>query len=97
MVASVDGTGEVPVKADFEERQRLKIIEDHVLDIFVVFDSFLDTISSLIEKQQAYEGDEACQTIIFALVEKQREVTLGRQKVEALHKKVQGTIRVVRL
>jgi hypothetical protein len=104
VLASVDGKGPIQV-GEFEERQRLKQVEDKVLDVVMVLDSTLDTVSSLLEKytelrrqNDAPFEDPSSSTqdsIVFALQEKRREVLLIRKKIDALHAKVQGTMQLV--
>lgn len=91
---------------DIQERRQLTDFEDQLIDVLVVLDSTSDTISSLRDKykdfcremmvsfkQQADYFDD----VGYALQEKQREVLLYRKQVEALHKKVQGTMTLVRV
>jgi hypothetical protein len=91
------------IKLDFEERQRIKQIEDYVLDIFVVLDSSQDTLSSILAKYKDFaraSGSplrESEDPVILALLEKDREIELCRQKLKALHMKVKGTIQLVRV
>lgn len=90
---------------NLHDRQELKTYEDQLIDILVVLDSTLDTISSLKEKYRefcqevepfpAYQAN--VDAVNGALEEKQREVLLNRKKVEALQKKIQGTMNLVKL
>jgi hypothetical protein len=90
------------IKLDFEERQRIKQIEDYVLDIFVILDSTQDTLSSLLAKYKIFAQlnnsalGEFEDPVMLALLEKEREIELCRQKLQALHRKVKGTIQLVR-
>jgi len=102
VVASIDKSSAVSIS--FDERQELKIIEDHILDIFVAFDSCLDTISSLLEKEKAYIAPRTTDqsltlqdldTTTLALLEMQAEVVLGKQKAQTLHMKVQNSTQLV--
>lgn len=90
---------------ELQERQELKAFEDQLIDIFVVLDSTLDTVSFLKEKYQEFCLDmgppfkhqaKSFDSISCALEEKQREVLLTRKKVEALHTKIQGTMTLVK-
>src|SRR6266498_1408898 len=84
VVASVDGKGLILV--EFEERQKLKQVEDKILDVKTVLDSTLDTVSSLIEKYTDLTKAEDVtfsepttpqrDFILFALQEKKREIVL---------------------
>ncbi len=105
VVASVDGKGLILV--EFEERQKLKQVEDKILDVKTVLDSTLDTVSSLIEKYTDLTKAEDVtfsepttpqrDFILFALQEKKREIVLIRKKIDVLHAKVQGTTKLVSL
>jgi hypothetical protein len=114
VVASLDNTGIIQL-VDYEEQQQLKQIEDKVLDVVIVLDSTLDTVTSLIEKytylkrqmksQMKRQNDASFEdssnlpsdSIMFGLREKRREVLLVRKKIDALHAKVQGTMKLVRM
>jgi len=101
----VDGKGLILV--EFEERQKLKQVEDKILDVKTVLDSTLDTVSSLIEKYTDLTKAEDVtfsepttpqrDFILFALQEKKREIVLIRKKIDVLHAKVQGTTKLVSL
>ena len=88
-----------------EERQSLKDFEDRIIDILLVLDSILDTISSLAETYKQFcldfntnkenRGDDDFDSVAFRLQEKLQEVTSNRRKVENLHTKVQSTINLV--
>ena len=85
---------------DVEERQTIKDFEDSIVDMLLVLDSTLDTISCLFEnyKQFCLDTDanpvvtssEDFDPIAFAFQEKHREVTFNRKKIETLQTKVQG-------
>jgi hypothetical protein len=82
---------------NFTDRQQLKILEDQALDGLVVLDATADTISNLRD-----EVEYACPTpsiqrsqIIRRLRAQLSEVQLNRKKVEALHKRIQGTASLV--
>ena len=103
LVASVDSNR--PLKPlDIQELQELQVFEDQLIDIFLVLDSTLDTISSLKERYQEFCLEmkppelqaNRLDSIGCALKEKQREVLLTRKKVEALHTKIQGTMTLVK-
>lgn len=90
---------------DVEERQSLKDFEDRIVDILLVLDSILDTISSLAETYKQFcldlntneegQADGEFDSVAFRLQEKLREVISSRRKVENLHTKVQSTINLV--
>ena len=91
---------------DVGERQVLKDFEDRIIDILLVLDSANSTISSLIDghdhfvSANLYGKRDNCSkeadSIAVALREKQSEVVGDRAKVETLHKKVRGSIELVR-
>ena len=101
-MASVDSKGPLQ-PLDIQERQELKIYEDQLIDILLVLDLTLDTISSLKEKYQEFCQEvesfpiyqASVNAVNGALEEKQREVLLNRKKVEALQTKIQGTMSLV--
>jgi hypothetical protein len=106
IVSSVEDDGLVPV-ADFTERQRLKQLEDSVLDLLLILDSTLDTVETMIEKYQedttqawlgkpGYSQSLAQDDILVqALKEKRRDILLLKTKVEMLRAKVSGTTELV--
>ena len=102
MVASATNKDTSAIKLDFEERQRIKQIEDYVLDIFVVLDSSQDTLSTILSKYKDFvqlresTPTEAEDPVMLALLEKDREIELCRQKLKTLHMKVKGTMQLVR-
>jgi hypothetical protein len=87
------------------ERQRLKQIEDNILDLLIILDSTLDTINSLIEKYRYSATQEALgqrsgvvpdgDPILLGLNEKRKDVLLYRSKVDNIRAKVQGTTKLV--
>ena len=103
-MASIDEKDPLRV-ADFEERQSLKDFEDRLIDILLIFDTTRDTITSLLDRYQEFcidcdstsdGGDRMGSDFIFsALHDRQKDVLSNRNKVETLHKKVQGTINLV--
>ena len=90
---------------DVDERQIIKDFEDSIVDMLLVLDSTIDTISSLIEnyKQFCLDTDinavdtngEEFDPVAFALREKYREVMFSRKKIETLQTKVQGMSNLV--
>ena len=91
--------------ADFEERQRLKDLEDRLIDILLIFDVTCDTITSLLDRyrnfhigcDRKYHDDDKTEPdfIVCALQERRKDVLASRIKVKALHKKIQGTTNLV--
>ena len=88
-----------------EERQHLKDFEDRVIDIIMVLDATIETITSLHEKYNQFRfyasrdledsSDENFDAIDLALQEKQHEVESNRRKVQNLRTKVQSTTELV--
>ena len=80
----------------------MKDFDDQLLDILLVLDSSLDTISTLrgIYEEYCYSDVEDNQErgydfIQRALKEKEQDAILNRKKIETLHNKVKGTINLV--
>ena len=90
-----DFSDDGPIKiTELEERQRLKVVEDRIIDLQVVLESTLDTISALQAAYTQLMGSNY-DTITIALKEKYREATGYMMKVEALQRKAQGTSQLV--
>ena len=93
--------------ADFTERQRLKQLEDNVLDLLLILDSTSDTVVTMLEKYQesttqAWLGGPGKvpkvaqdDILVQALEEKRRDILLLRTKVETLRAKVAGSTELV--
>ena len=90
---------------EFTERQRLKQIDDDLLDVLTVLNSTLDTIETL---QQEYLRDDLQQAlghkntsistgdaIMVGLQQREKEVHLYLAKTENLRAKVAGTTELV--
>ena len=105
MVASIDADSPLQL-LDKEERQELKAFQDQVIDILVVLDSTMDTITFMIEKYEQFchdiktssadLADNQPDPILLALRENQQVSDISKKKVEASNTKVQGTISLVR-
>lgn len=104
LVASVEADDPVrPV--DVEERQKLKDLEDQIIDIMTVLESTNDTIVSLLEKYDQFRrdfvrgfdmsDDAGFDHTDLALREKRRDVVSNRKKVETLHIKITSTTELV--
>ena len=104
LVASIDENDPLQL-ADFEARQRLKVFEDRLIDILLMFDATYDTITSLLSRYQEFcigcdstwrdGGKMEPDFIVSALQERQKDVHSSRNKVKNLHKKVEGTTSLV--
>jgi len=88
-----------------DEHQILKDFEDAIIDMLLVLDSTIDTISSLLDNYKQFCLDidvnpletngEEFDPVAFALREKHREVMFSRKKIETLQTKVQGMSNLV--
>lgn len=94
-------------RIDLEERQRLKQVEDEILDLQMIFDSTLDTIECLIEtyeiaKSRTFSRDSTKAVdgrpdlVIATMKDRRRDVQLYMSKVRTLRAKVQSTSQLVR-
>jgi hypothetical protein len=106
VLASIDDDADSPIQVkDYVERQKLKQIEDSVIDISIILDSTLDTVNTLLERYQANRRQEHSNIdtnehfnvddIEIGLLEKRRDVLLFCAKVGAIRSKVQSTIKLV--
>lgn len=104
-MASIDEKDPLQL-VDVSERQTLKDLEDQIIDMMLVFDTTCDLIVSLHDKYSQFcretdadineSIDGEIDTIDVALQEKRDIVISNRKKVETLHTKVKGTIKLVR-
>ena len=92
--------------ADFNERQRLKQLEDDIVDVHQFLASTLDTVETMLVNytqmfmkaptQDESQYDQPAQDLITrALHEKKREINLLKTRVEALRTKLAGTTDLV--
>jgi hypothetical protein len=85
----------------FDDRQTLKVTEDRLCDMIIIFESILDTIVVLLgkwEKVRKQDGDHtAPDTTAANLEEFSRQVRLYREKVKVLHERVKGSSVLVSL
>ena len=91
---------------NIEERQVLKDFEDLLIDNMLILESTRDTISSLLNNYQSYWHKSQHESreydtmdddlIIIALRERMNEVSSSSRKIVTLHRKVQGSIKLVR-
>lgn len=86
----------------FEERQKLRDLEDLIIDTTSVLESTKDTTEALFEKYNQFRRDFSNEfddadfdPIDLALQEKQRDVVTYRKKVDVLRVKVKSTIELV--
>jgi hypothetical protein len=80
---------------NFDDRQTLKITEDRLSDMVIIFESLSDTILVLLGKwAQVKRPDDdytSPDTIAARLEEFSREVRLYKEKVKVLHERVKGS------
>jgi hypothetical protein len=84
----------------FLERQRLKVLEDKILNLMTIFESLYSTLSALQRQcrkqcRQVLCVDCRCSGIVEELDEQMRDVEMNLKKAEVLHKRAQGTARLV--
>jgi len=85
---------------NFIDRQRLKMIEDKVLDLVIIFESLYHTLAKL--KQQCQNHclgedcvDCTCSSTVDELEEQMHEAQVNLKKADILHKRAQGTAQLV--
>ncbi|KAI9801453.1 MAG: hypothetical protein M1833_002685 [Piccolia ochrophora] len=83
----------IDLNIDFADRQRLKQLDDRVVDILVMHDATLDTVSNLLG--QCSDLDCGSSAFTQALSEQLRELELNKHKAEALYKKLEATARLL--
>ncbi|KAH7386569.1 hypothetical protein BKA64DRAFT_646116 [Cadophora sp. MPI-SDFR-AT-0126] len=84
----------------FLDRQRLKMIEDKILDLKIIFDSLLNTIKRLrrqceIGYLKGMPSEFLVHSIIDDLEEQMQEIELNVKRVEVLHLKAQATAQLI--
>ena len=85
-------------------RQEIKDLEDQIIDVRLILDNTYDTTIALIQKYEQYclsatkssiNMDESVDSIRLSLEDKKRDIELARRKIDALQKKLKGTISLV--
>jgi hypothetical protein len=89
------------VVLNFLDRQRIKAVEDKILDLEIIFDSLFDTLSKLVRQSRRFclgQHHEhcTCALIIEDFEEQMNVVRLNIKRTEILHKRVQGIAQIVR-
>lgn len=84
----------------FLDRQRLQLIEDKILDLVVVFESFLDTISRLKLQCQKHCKNDICIDCTCTVITDdfeylEHDVRLNLKKADTLYRRAQGTTKLV--
>ena len=105
VVAPIDKEDSVH-SLSIDERQVLKDLEDLLIDNLLILESTAETIASLSRNYQSYSrasntppdgiNTEDPDMIITTLQEQEREIRSSKRKIETLHRKVQGSIELVR-
>lgn len=85
---------------NFVDRQRLKMMEDKVLDLMIIFESLYNTLSMLQTQCQKHCLDPGCQdctcqSTIEELEEQKHEAQVNLSKVRILQKRAQATAHLV--
>ena len=87
-------------------RQEIKDLEDQIIDVRLILDNTYDTTITLIQKYEQYcliatkssiNMDESVDSIRLSLEDKMRDIELARRKIDALQKKLKGTISLVNM
>lgn len=86
---------------DFLDRQRMRMIEDKILDLVVIFESLQDTLSQL-QRQCCRQclGPRLCEncnctTTIEELKDQMRVTQIYLKRVEVVYKRAQSTTQLV--
>src|SRR5438045_3772253 len=91
----------VDFNINFEDRQELKMLEDMILNVRIVFRSTISTISTLLYHYSKMAGTSATNVIEDRIMDSFRELLddarLYNTRAEALYMKVQGASSLVRL
>lgn len=85
---------------NFVDRQRIKMIEDKVFDLHIIFESLYHTTSQLKYQCRTHCLGQLCQDCVCSSVcdeleEQINDVQVNIKKVEILHKRAQGTAQLV--
>ncbi|KUJ21645.1 uncharacterized protein LY89DRAFT_729158 [Mollisia scopiformis] len=88
------------LKVNFVDRQRLKMIEDKVLDLVIIFESLYNTLAKLRKQCETHCLGAACYecncaSIIDELEEQMHEAEVNLKKADILHKRAQGTAQLL--
>ena len=85
---------------NFVDRQKLKMIEDKILNLVIIFESLYSTLSKLKHqcKSHCLEKhcmDCTCSSTIDEFEEQMHEAQVNLKKADVLHKRAQGTAQLV--
>ena len=87
---------------NFIDRQRLKITEDKILDLVIIFESLYNTLSKLhIQCRNHCLGNNCkdcnCASTLDELGDQMHDVQLNLKKADILYKRAQSTAKLVRI
>jgi hypothetical protein len=86
---------------EFLDRQRMRMIEDKILDLIVIFESLQDTLSQLQRHcRRQCRGPRLCEnckctTTIEELKDQMRVTQFNLKRVEVVYKRAQSTTQLV--
>jgi hypothetical protein len=85
---------------NFVDRQKLKMLEDKILNLVIIFESLYSTLSKLKHqcKSHCLEKhcmDCICSSTIDEFEEQMHEAQVNLKKADVLHKRAQGTAQLV--
>jgi hypothetical protein len=85
---------------NFLDRQRMKMLEDKILDLILIFDSLLDTLSQLQRQCRRHClgklcEDCKCAITVEELKEQMHDTQVNLRRVKVLHKRAQSTAQLV--
>jgi hypothetical protein len=85
---------------NFLDRQRIKMLEDKILDLVVIFDSLLDTLSQLQRQCRRHCLGRLCENCKCAITiegfkEQMHDTQVNLRRVKVLHKRTQSTAQLV--
>jgi hypothetical protein len=85
---------------DFLDRQRIKMLEDKTLDLVVIFDSLLDTLSQLQRQCRRHCLGRLCENCKCAITvegfkEQIHDTQVNLRRVKVLHKRTQSTAQLL--
>jgi hypothetical protein len=93
-------TWRLDTSVDFLDRQRMRMIEDKILDLVVIFESLHDTLSQLQRQCRLQCREQLCQNCSCAATiedfkEQIRITQINLKRVEMLYKRAQSTAQLV--
>ncbi|KAK0111784.1 hypothetical protein ONS96_001053 [Cadophora gregata f. sp. sojae] len=85
---------------NFVDRQRLKVMEDKILDLKIVFESLYNTVTKLQRQCQIHCLGSSCpqcicNNIIEEFEEQKHEIKVNMKKADILHQRSQGTAQLL--